>query len=83
MSVGMTVFTTLVGLAFVGLAIFAFIMFVSAIVDLAQGNRDYGPAIGGGIIGGGLGTALACYLAFRWFTIPVTPFTITIGGRKW
>lgn len=82
----MTVFTTLVGLGFVGLAIFAFIAVVTGIVSAATNNyqgTSQTSVILGQIFGGALGTALASYLAYRWFVIPVTPFTLTIGGRKW
>ncbi len=83
MSVGMTVFTTLVGLTFVALALYAFSVFVFGVIFMATGTpQDKSFNFIATFIGAALGTPLACYLAYRWFTIPVTPFTFTIGGRR-
>ena len=75
-------FTTLVGLLFVALALYALINMCIGITGLAIGyesKNDFNLAITSVVLGA-LGTPLACYLAYRWFTIPVTPFTI--GGRR-
>lgn len=82
MSVGMTVFTTLVGLAFVGLAIYLLVAVVIDTINIVGVTNRASVDVVMYILKI-LGIPVLSYLAFRWFTIPVTPFTITIGGRKW
>jgi hypothetical protein len=80
MSVGMTVFTTLVGLTFVGLAIMCLVLAVIDTITIVgvTGRASVDLSL---YILKLVAIPVLSYLAYRWFAIPVTPFTLTIGGR--